>query len=189
MFCKTSCEESRKRRRRSTEPRHGQAKGRFSVSERDSPPPPPPSPVHAGVSPVVVEGLRRAHAALLALLPAVRRDGEGGATAAAGRHAGAVAHGGGAGDGCGETRREVLVPKAFGSNAAASPRLRPETREHTGAGVWCFSTRRLFVLSFILKLQQTMTPVTSTYWDDLRHHFKTMLFCQIYKAFNKVLKC
>lgn len=68
------------------------------ISPPSPAPPRPPSPVHAGVRPVVVEGLRRADAALFALPPAARRDGEGGATPLAGRHAGAVLHGGGTGD-------------------------------------------------------------------------------------------
>lgn len=47
---------------------------------------------------MVVEGLLRADAALLTLLPTVLRDREGGATALAGRDAGAVLHGGRTGD-------------------------------------------------------------------------------------------
>lgn len=53
---------------------------------------------------MIVEGPLRADAALLTLLPAVLRDREGGATALAGRHAGAILHGGRTGDRCRETR-------------------------------------------------------------------------------------
>lgn len=61
-------------------------------------------PVHTGVCAVVVEGSQRADAALFTLLPTVLRDGEGGATALAGRHAGAILHGGGTVDRCRERR-------------------------------------------------------------------------------------
>lgn len=57
-------------------------------------------PVHAGVRSLVVEGPRGADAALLALVPTLLRDGQGGAAALAGGHAGAVLHGGRTGDGC-----------------------------------------------------------------------------------------
>lgn len=58
----------------------------------------PTVPVHTGLCSVVVEGSRRTHAALLTLLPTMLRDGEGGATALAGRHTGTILHGGGTGD-------------------------------------------------------------------------------------------
>lgn len=83
-------------------------------------------PVHTGVRPVVVEGALRAHAALLTLLPTALRDGEGGATALAGRHAGAVLHGVGAGDRCRETERETVFS------------IRNSTEQE--AAVWLFCT-------------------------------------------------
>lgn len=63
-------------------------------------------PVHAGMCAVVVEGVLRADAALLTLDAAALRDGEGGATALAGRDTGAVLHGVGTSDSCTRTRTQ-----------------------------------------------------------------------------------
>lgn len=73
-----------------------------SLLPRD--PAPSALPVHTGVCSMVVEGSLRTDAALLTLFPTVLRDGEGGATALAGRHTGAILHGGRTGDRCREKR-------------------------------------------------------------------------------------
>lgn len=94
----------------------------FCLETPPLPSPPPALPVHAGVCPMVVEGSLRADAALLTLLPTVLRDGEGGAPPLAGRHTGAVLHGGRTGDGCSERRRQR---KDWGSHF------------HTDSRFWC----------------------------------------------------
>lgn len=57
-------------------------------------------PVHTGVCSVIVEGTQRTDATFLTLLVTVLRDREGGATALAGGHTGAVLHVGRTGDSC-----------------------------------------------------------------------------------------
>lgn len=70
----------------------------------------PTVPVHTGLCSVVVEGSRRAHAALFTLLPTMLRDGEGGATALAGRHTGTILHGGRTGECyCGKEREKNMA--------------------------------------------------------------------------------
>lgn len=91
-------------------------------------------PVHAGVCAVVVEGVLRANAALLTLDAAALWDGEGGATALAGRDTGAVLHGVRTSDSCTQTHTQrgnkIFVGKlAARRNQAITHRSRAHVSE------------------------------------------------------------